>query len=98
MPTVYFLYKCAILVSHNIDKFTLTYWHSWAPMAKSIDWIDTDNRLTAKKLRLDRCSSEEKILASGSILVSVRNRIFSPMIDTIGQTLKFLTDGSIPLV
>jgi hypothetical protein len=31
-------------------------------MAKNIDWIDTDNRLTVKKYRLDRWSLEEKNL------------------------------------
>jgi hypothetical protein len=37
--------------------------HSWAPMAKKTDWIDTDKRWTVKKHQLDRWSLEKKNLS-----------------------------------
>jgi hypothetical protein len=55
---------------------------------KNIDWIDTDNRLTVKKHRLDRWSLEEKKIL-GRWFNSIEKIIFfEPMTDTIGQKKK----------
>ncbi len=64
-------------------------------MAKNIDWIDTDNRLTVKKYRLDRWSLEEKNLEP-TVRFYQKNIFFSDrwLILSV-KNEKFLTHGSI---
>jgi hypothetical protein len=64
------------MVLLNIDG------HGWS---KNIDWINTDNRLMAKKLITSMVVRRKKSSADGSIQ-PFKNKNFSPMIDTLSQT------------
>jgi hypothetical protein len=53
---------------------------------KNIDWIDTDNRLTAKNKSM--VGRRKKNLKPMDPYYWSKIKCFSPMIDTIGQTSK----------